>query len=549
MSKNPPALPIPKPNLLDRALTALDPVRGARRMKARVTMALAEQQLLRGSPGAFIEDENMGGRDRPLFSWGWRPRATGPNDPFTHRTLDTRAQSRELIRTDPIAAGAINVNGAHVIGTGLTMEAAVNAAALGMSPEAARAWNEATSRRFLEWASSPLCDVSRRLDFYDLQYQALVSVLAAGDVLTVLTAPSMPSGFGLAVQLVEAERICNERNAADERGRLVQGVELDAAGGEVGYWVASDYPEGTTDGNLTWRRIPAYGASSGRRIGMLVFEQKRPGQARGIPYLAGVVEPLKKLGMYSDAELTAAVTAASLTVFTKMDPEAFELFTEDSQKAIVERGMEWDGRVRSNTAINLLPGEEVQVPENKRPNANFDPFFLAMVRQVGIGLEIPFEVLIKHFDSSYSAARAALLDGWRTFRRRRDWMAKKFCQPIYEEWLADEVAAGRIDAPGFFGDRSVRWAYSQASWIGDGPGSVDPQKDVDAAEKRMNLGLSTLQDESILHDGKPWQQKHAQRVVEVKTRRTDGLEMDPSAALAAAAPPAGKPARREPTPE
>lgn len=545
MSKNPPALLVAaKKGVMGRS----EPERRGGRRPSRATLTAAAQEVatavLEGpGAGAYLEDENMGGRDRPLFNWGWRPRATSPNDPFLNRTLDARAQSRELIARDPIAAGAINVNKAHVVGTGLTMQATVHADALGMTPEAAREWNTKTSRLFAQWASSPECDVTGMLDFYDQQMLVLVSVLSSGDVFTLLTEGEIGQ---LALQLIEADRVCNERNEQDQEGKRVQGINLNAAGRPIGIEVCSGYPEGTTVGNLTWRKIPMRGPTSGRRNVLHVVEIIRPGQVRGLPYLSVVVEPLKNLNRYSHAELHAAVTAAALTVFTQMDPDAFELFTDASKEAIIERGMEWDGRVRSGTAINLLPGEKVEVPENKRPNANYDPFFLAMVRQIGIGLEIPYEVLIKHFDSSYSASRAALLDAWRTFRRRRDWLAKKFCQPVYEEWLADQVASGRIAAPGFFASPDVRWAYSQAAWIGDGPGAIDPGKEADAAEKRMALGISTLQDESILHDGRPWELKHAQRVVEVTTRRKAGLEQDPMLLAQAKAPkPTQAPAREE----
>src|SRR5690606_12542726 len=115
-----------------------------------------------------------------------------------------------------------------------------------------------------------------------------------------------------------------------------------------------------------------------------------------------------------------------------------------------------------------------------RPNAGFDPFVLAVLRQIGVALELPYEVLIKHFTSSYSAARAALLDAWRFFRRRRAWLARKFCQPVYEAWLADAVATGLVDAPGFFADPVRRASWCGARWIGDAPGQIDPQKEVDA---------------------------------------------------------------------
>ncbi len=44
---------------------------------------------------------------------------------------------------------------------------------------------------------------------------------------------------------------------------------------------------------------------------------ERPGQRRGVPVLAPVIEALKQLGRYTDAELVAAVVSGLFTVFVK----------------------------------------------------------------------------------------------------------------------------------------------------------------------------------------------------------------------------------------
>jgi capsid protein len=150
------------------------------------------------------------------------------------------------------------------------------------------------------------------------------------------------------------------------------------------------------------------------------------------------------------------------------------------------------------------------------------------VRQIGMALELPFEVLTMHFQSSYSAARAALLMAWKMFRSRRDFLATYLCQPVFELWLEDEVAQGRVSCPGFFADPVVKAAWCAAIWTGDGPGSIDPAKEVEAAEKRVNLGISTKQAESILLDGVEWEVKHEQRVKEINAEKRDGIYIAPA---------------------
>jgi capsid protein len=204
------------------------------------------------------------------------------------------------------------------------------------------------------------------------------------------------------------------------------------------------------------------------------------------------------------------------------------LFDDQAQSTLTDQAKQWDGSLNYGKAVNLLPGEE-PVPVNPgRPNAQFDPFVQAIIMQIGMALEIPYEVLAMRFNASYSASRAALLAAWRLFRRRRDWLASRMCQPVYELFLEEAILMGRIAAPGFFADPIIRAAWCKAQWVGDGPGSIDPEKEVTAAKLRVDLGISTLAAESIAYDGQPWDVKHKQRVREHEDRVEGDLEVSPN---------------------
>lgn len=47
---------------------------------------------------------------------------------------------------------------------------------------------------------------------------------------------------------------------------------------------------------------------------------------------------------------------------------------------------------------------------------------------------------------------------------RREWLTKDFCRPVYEIWLTEAVARGRIVAPGFLTDPLIRQAYLASEW-------------------------------------------------------------------------------------
>jgi capsid protein len=173
--------------------------------------------------------------------------------------------------------------------------------------------------------------------------------------------------------------------------------------------------------------------------------------------------------------------------------------------------------------VGLAPGEKVNTANPGRPNQAFDPFILAILRQVGVALEIPYEILIHHFSASYSASRAAMIEAWRFFRNRRAWLAQNFCQIVYENWLAEAVALGRVKAPGFFASYDLRRAYCGTIWIGDAPGQIDPQKEVGAAKERVELGVSTLDEETVNLTGGDFERNYPRIVKERRMMREIGM--------------------------
>lgn len=514
---------LPNLNLLERGLAAVSPKWGFKRLQQKTALALAG-----GYHGASLSRA-------PLR--GWKPAQQDANDDTLDDLPALRARSRDLTRNAPLATAAVASNVTHVVGTGLSLQSRIDADYLGLSAEQANAWQRNTEREFCLWFESVDCDATRTQTGYGLQALAFRATLESGDVLALF--PSLEratSPYRLAIQLIEADRLSNPGRQRDT-DRMAAGVELDAAGAPYRYHVCNRHPLslGQSGSKVQWTAVDARGSRTGRVNAIHLYERLRPGQVRGVPMLAPVIEPLKQLGRYTDAELQAAVVSGAFAVFVKMNPEAFnDLFQAEDKKDYVADAKEWDSSFGRATldgpgkAINLLPGEDIVSANPGRPNAEFDPFVQAIVTQIGAALGIPHEVLIKHFNASYSASRAALLDAWRFFRGRRDWLATHFCQPIYELWLTEAIAIGRVQAPGFFADPARRRAWSGAQWVGDGPGSIDPEKEVNAAEKRIALGISTRAAESILHDGVDWQSKHEQLAAEHQARKTAGLDAAPA---------------------
>lgn len=456
----------------------------------------------------------------------WIPWNTSADGEAQYNLRDLRVFSRDLERTAPIATGAIETRTSYVIGEGLKLQSRIQAEELGLTVEDASAWQRLTESRFEMWASSQFASTHGDANYYDMQKLGYRSELLSGDVF-VLLASKQRTGwpFRLALQIIEADRVSNPNWTANT-ATLFEGIEKDDSGAPFRAHIASHFPAQNMFGQpLTWQQID-FVSPSGRRNLIHAKRLLRPGQTRGMPELAPIISTLKQLDRYSNAEVDAAVNSAAIAMFTEMDFDAFEgLFAgaTESRDQYVSNAIGWNRELNSGKAVNLLPGEKINVPNIGRPNPNYDPFFQSFVNLVAVGLNMPKEVLMKAFNSSYSASRAALMDAWRTFLVERSRWARQVCQVIYEEWLADAVALGIIKAPGFFADPFIRYAWSVSNWSGDGPGALDPLKEAQADTERINNGTTTRAKACISFDGSDWEDVHRQLAIEESMREADGL--------------------------
>ena len=221
------------------------------------------------------------------------------------------------------------------------------------------------------------------------------------------------------------------------------------------------------------------------------------------------------------AEITAAVISAMFTVFVKsQNPSDGRPFGEMiPAEELIDNADQSSIELGPGAIIDLNPGEEVQFADPKHPNTGYDDFTNATIRLIGAGLEIPPEVMMKQFTTSYSAARGALNEFWRTCSMQRDWFTDDFCQPVYEEWFAEAVARGRIHAPVFFTDPARRKAYTACAWNGPARTNLNPVQEVDAAIKRVDAGFSTAQEETAQMTGGDYNRNIKLRMTEAKRKR------------------------------
>lgn len=459
---------------------------------------------------------------------GWLSSGGSTKEDIDDNLKLLRERSRDLYMGAPLATGALKTARTNVIGSGLRLNAQIDYEYLGLTEEEADAWETKAEREFNLWADSVHCDAQRMNNFYELQQLAFLSWLMSGECFALLPSIkriNMP--YDIRVMLIEADRVCDPL-IKDLTNKIINGVEINSIGEVVAYYIAQKHPGSKEIGELKWTRIEKFGAKSGRYNVLHLMESERPEQRRGVPILAPVTESLKQLSRYTEAELMAAVISGMFTVFIESQaPEESnplgQMIPEEQQITAGTSEEEYSYELGNGAIIALGEGEKATTANPGRPNTAFDGFVMSICRQIGAAIEIPYELLIKNFTASYSASRAALLEAWKMFRMRRTWMANDFCQPIYEEWLSEAIAKGRISAPGFFNDPMIRKAYCGAEWNGPSQGQIDPLKEVNAAEKRVANGFSTRAKETVELTGGDFYRNIRQRIQEEKLMREGGL--------------------------
>jgi lambda family phage portal protein len=480
----------------------------------------------------------------------WQPWPGSADSDLLPELPVIRARARDLARNNGLAAGALQTQLDNVLGCGLWLTPNPNYVLLKKPREWVSEWSREVKALWRDYAETTWCDAGRSLTLDGLATQAFAGAWVNGDGIGLpLWMPEMSAPASTRIQVIEADRLSNPYNkmdTADLRG----GVKIDEFGAPVGYWIRKAHPGDAyfyMDGqDLLWEYVPAETAWGRKRV-IHVHDKSRAGQSRGIPALAATMSEFKVLKNYRDSELKAAVVNAmvSMVIESSMTPEQItELLSSDS--GALKTYMDGlSGRKRSAIDFGaggmIIPvplGDKVHSFSPARPSTAYDPFVTTAARYMAAGLNMPYELFLKDFSkTNYSSARAALIEAWRSFTGRRDWIGRTFYQPVYELWFEEMVDAGKIEAPGFYENRT---AWTRARWIGPGRGWIDPLKEAQAAELRMDTMLSTLEEECA-EQGKDWEEVLEQRAEEQARLKKLGLDkvIDQAKKLRAKGDPSG----------
>jgi lambda family phage portal protein len=441
--------------------------------------------------------------------------------------IDTiAARAYDLDRNNGIASGAVTTSMDNIVGTGLRMSSKPDWRALNKTPEWAKEFGKIVESGWRSFSDSTDFDAARQQNFGDMSVTQLRTSFLSGEALALpLWLPNRPGvKWSTAIQSIDPARIAGpEGTYATALNR--DGVEINQYGEAVAYYIRKNHPGDIFAifgaGDYSFERVPAR-TRFGRRRVIHMFKKERPGQNRGTSIIAKVMASFRMLDHYQRVEMQTAVINSMIAAFieTPLDGESIAgLFGSDEK--YIESRQGWDVNLEGAGVIPLHPGDKLNAFNPGRPNSGYGSFIETVARTIGVGLNMPYELLMRDFSkTNYSSARAALMEAHRHFLTERAWLVRAWCQPIFELWFEEAVNKGMIDAPGFYDNRS---AYCRTRWIGPGRGWIDGQREAQAAETRMKNSMSTLEDECA-EQGKDWEEVLEQRAKEKQYGEQLGLK-------------------------
>lgn len=413
-------------------------------------------------------------------------------------------QARIAYHDSTLAKSIVDRYAMFGVGSGLFLEASPQAELLNRSPESLAEWSFDVQRRFHLWAKSKQCDITESMTFYQLQNFWMKSQYRDGEYFGRLHYIDGEIKFGTfdPTQLEEGREGSTVYN---------YGVHRNQYGAIDKYRVRVE----SNDGRSKVVVFPKY-TQNGKPLIIHGFMPDYSGQVRGISHIAHILQECKLLSDYQIFELIKAGLQAALNVWVKpsQDAPATNIFEDMASNAgplaSYEEGSEpvedsppddpltykrMDEAISFGggmSVFNLNGGEELKGFESTSPTEVFSGFNKAIEEIVFPTANMPPEVGRLSFNSNYSASQAATLLFWEVLTTWRDELASDSLNPIYETWLDNEIAQGRVKAPGW-SDPMLRKAWSYCEWNGRCKPHLDPREYGEGEKIKVELGATTLE--------------------------------------------------------
>lgn len=317
-----------------------------------------------------------------------------------------------------------------------------------------------------EW--SKIADSTGRRTFEQLQQLASLRMDVDGDIGFVLRKTS--TGYPQ-LQLVEGHAIGSE--ATDEG--WFDGVRVSPDGRPIAYRVLGP-DKAHTD-------IDA-------RDFILLAETERAGQQRGLSALAHALDHVRDVADILDYEKTGVKMAASIGVAITTQGGAVDegaSYIESGADAPVSAGGSPLETFEAGMVPRLRLGEKIESFASNRPNPSFVGFVEHLLRDISVGLGLPFEFIWSADKLGGASQRFILAKAQRRFEQRQAYLTSALLNRVWGWVIASAIKRG--DLP-----KSADWW--RVRWQAPAKITVDVGREAAANRDDIRMGLRTLQEDA-----------------------------------------------------
>jgi len=340
------------------------------------------------------------------------------------------------------------------------------------------------------------CDISTRHTGSTLMQVAMMSMLRDGDFLFVLV---RDKDGNLKIQGIEADRVGDPFKVYTSLD-LIGGIHIDR---DTGAPSAYDiYNRSIGDFYTYQATIPSSQAFH-------LFDPLRIDQYRGISAFHTAINDATDIYDIINFEKMAAKNASSQAGIVKRNNNnASDLSTLTNDENVNGDTIKLEA-IESGKISYLEPGEDIVFPDGpSRPSGAFAEFHKILLRNICLGLGIPYSFAVDPSAMSGPTARLEMQQAGRTFRRYQKLIDDKVLRPIKNIVIADGVARGLIENN--VGTRTTRGIFNFGANV-----SIDLGRESASAISEFKTGLRTAAD-IYAERGQDFESAMRQRAIEAK---------------------------------
>ncbi len=376
-------------------------------------------------------------------------------------TILRRARSQAA--NNALAANAVEVWAASLVGNGFT-------------PQPGHPDKRLVAELGLAWYRWTLnvCDGASLVAVLAILMRA---VIRDGEAMARIELVDTTRGMRMRLRVLDAEQLDATVNRdLGAAGQIVAGVELDASGDRVAYWIRPHSSDSAFATQLAAIRIPAEEV-------LHIFDRKLPGQVRGISALAPVLLKFRDLDETSDALLMRLKVEALMCGFVKDVEGGTGGLRGETSGGVMETAFE------PGSLVNLPPGTDVTFSNPTAGGGDVTAFIRAQQREIAAGLGLLYEQLAGDLSATnYSSARFGLIEHRRRLRLlQQTLVVDQVLNPLWRRFC--EVSAhnglGRAEF-----DRDPE-AVCEVRWILPAHEMQDPEKEIRADALAVQNGFKS----------------------------------------------------------